>query len=49
MDIFKNPILIGLTMGAITYAYLTHTVNERNEQNEKRKTKITEMIYNMYF
>lgn len=37
MDMLKNPILIGLTMGAIIYAYLTYTVNEKNEENKKKK------------
>lgn len=37
MDIFKNPIVIGLTAGAITYSYLLMTVNEKNEKNKKNK------------
>ncbi len=37
MDIFKNPIVIGLTMGTIVYGYLAYTVNEKNEENEKKK------------
>ena len=37
MDIFKNPIVIGLTMGTLAYCYLLYTVNERNEENEKKK------------
>ena len=37
MDIFKNPIVIGLTFGVITYSYLQMTVNEKNEKNKKSK------------
>lgn len=39
MDIFKNPIVIGLTAGAATYGYLLMTINEKNEKNEKKKGK----------
>ena len=44
MDIFKNPIVIGLTAGAITYSYLLMTVNEKNERNEKKKNKEKEHV-----
>jgi hypothetical protein len=37
MDIFKNPVLIGLVCGTITYVYLTNDVNEKNRINQKRK------------
>lgn len=37
MDIFKNPIVIGLTMGALVYGYLTYTTNEKNTENAKKK------------
>lgn len=37
MDIIKNPIVIGLTMGTLVYGYLSYTINERNEENEKKK------------
>lgn len=39
MDILKNPIVIGLTAGALTYGYLTMGVNERNEKNSKQKKR----------
>lgn len=42
MDIIKNPIVIGLTAGLITYGYLTMAVNERNEKRSKKKGKKTE-------
>lgn len=37
MEIFKNPIVIGITMGSLVYGYLTYTTNERNLENEKKK------------
>lgn len=37
MDIIKNPIIIGIAMGALTYGYLSYIANEKNEENSKKK------------
>lgn len=47
MDILKNPILIGVTAGAITYGYLTMTVNEKNEKNKKKGKKVEKETVNL--
>jgi hypothetical protein len=36
MDILKNPIIIGLLAGALTYAYLTWVQNDKNEKYKKK-------------
>jgi heme/copper-type cytochrome/quinol oxidase subunit 2 len=45
MDILKNPIIIGLVFGCITYGYLLYTVNEKNKLNKhKHKYKKNKKI-----
>lgn len=39
MDILKNPIIIALCMGAITYVYLQKTTNEENKKRVKKGKK----------
>jgi uncharacterized membrane protein YidH (DUF202 family) len=36
MDILNNPIIIGLSVGALTYAYLSWVQNEKNERYKKK-------------
>ena len=43
MDIVKNPIIIGLAVGGLTYCYLSHTKNEENSKKKKKNNK-TESI-----
>lgn len=39
MDILKNPIIIGLISGTLTYAYMTWSVNEENKKIKDKKNK----------
>jgi hypothetical protein len=39
MDIIKNPVIIGLFAGTLTYVYLQYNANEKNEKNEKKLKK----------
>lgn len=39
MDILKNPIVIGITISALTYGYLVMQVNEKNEKINKLRKK----------
>lgn len=39
MEVIKNPIIIGLVAGTLTYAYLTWDASEKNEKNKKRSKK----------
>jgi len=36
MDIVKNPIIIGLFAGAITYLYMSWTIDEEHKKREKK-------------
>jgi hypothetical protein len=36
MEIVKNPIIIGLLAGTVTYAYLTWDINEKNKKKSKK-------------
>lgn len=39
MDIIKNPIVSAILAGAITYAYLTWNLEEKNDKNKKKGKK----------
>jgi hypothetical protein len=40
MDIIKNPVIIGLFAGTLTYIYMTYNIkNETDEDNKKNKKK----------
>ena len=43
MDILKNPIILALFAGAVTYAYLQLTLNEQNKKRLKRGKKKIEI------
>lgn len=45
MDVLKNPMVIGLTIATITYAYLNMSINEKNKRNKlKKKDKKIEKV-----
>ena len=37
MDIIKNPVIIGLTFGVLTYVYMVWVENEKMKKNKKNK------------
>jgi hypothetical protein len=37
MDIIKNPVVIGLVAGVITYMYMGWSLEEKNKKNKKHK------------
>ena len=39
MDIIKNPVIIGLLAGTLTYAYLTYNIEEKNKNRRKKGHK----------
>lgn len=43
MDIVKNPVIIGLLAGTITYAYLTWSLTEKNKKRQKKGKKKEEV------
>jgi hypothetical protein len=43
MDIVKNPVIIGLLAGTITYAYLTWSLTEKNKKRQKKGQKKEEV------
>lgn len=43
MDIIKNPVIIGLLAGTITYIYLTWNLNEKNKKRQKKGQKKEEI------
>jgi hypothetical protein len=42
--IIKNPIIIGLLAGVITYAYLTYEADKNNKKKKHRKEKDKEEV-----
>jgi hypothetical protein len=43
MDIIKNPVIIGLLAGVLTYAYLTWSLEEKNKKKQKKGQKKEEI------
>jgi len=43
MDIVKNPVIIGLLAGTITYVYLTWSLDEKNKKRQKKGQKKEEV------
>lgn len=39
MEVIKNPVIIGLLAGTITYAYLSYNIEERNKRRKKKGAK----------
>lgn len=39
MDIIKNPVIIGLFAGVLTYLYMSWTIDEKNKKAKKNKNK----------
>ena len=39
MDIIKNPVIIGLLAGTITYIYLKWSLDEKNKKRQKKGQK----------
>lgn len=44
MEIYKNPIIIGLTAGLITYSYLMYNMDEKKNKKGKDKKKSKETV-----
>jgi flagellar basal body-associated protein FliL len=45
MDIVRNPVVIGLFVGTMTYAYLSHSAKDKNKNDKNyKKQKINLMI-----
>ena len=44
MDIIKNPVIIGLTFGVLTYVYMVWVENEKMKKNKKNKKYIKKKI-----
>jgi hypothetical protein len=43
MDIIKNPVVLGVVGGAITYFYMQHKLDEKNKNRIKRGKKPEEL------
>jgi hypothetical protein len=43
MDIIRNPVIIGLTAGVITYYYMEYKSRKMNNE-KKKKTRIRQLI-----
>jgi hypothetical protein len=44
MDVIKNPIIIGLLAGTITYIYLTWNDNETSKKKSKKSKKEVNLL-----
>ncbi len=43
MDIIKNPVILGLLAGVVTYLYTSWNIKEKNKKNKKKNKKPIEV------